>query len=160
MTQTLAVGQWSMGRPFDQRRFWDKVLVGDGCWEREGVRRNGNGYGAFTWNGKTWLAHRAAWTIWSGPIPDGLQVLHHCDNRRCVRPDHLYLGTVADNMRDAVQRQRVRSFGITHCVKGHEFTPENTRYGQGQRICITCARERGRICAAKRRAKRRGAAQP
>lgn len=46
------------------------------------------------------LAHRLSWQIANGSIPDGLQVLHHCDNGACIRPDHLFVGTQADNMRD------------------------------------------------------------
>lgn len=48
-----------------------------------------------------------AWELTNGPIPHGLLVLHHCDNQACVRPDHLYLGTHRDNMRDATVRQRM-----------------------------------------------------
>ncbi len=48
-------------------------------------------------------------TVFDGPIPDGFWVLHHCDNRRCIRPAHLYLGTNADNMRDCAARGRLNS---------------------------------------------------
>jgi hypothetical protein len=62
------------------------------------------GYGRITRNGRGLRAHRVAWETEYGPIPDGLMVLHHCDNRRCVRLDHLYLRTQIQNMRDRAER--------------------------------------------------------
>lgn len=85
-------------------RFWAKVDQGaDGCWEWRGVRQR-NGYGQLSVAGRNALAHRVAWELSNGPIPAGLWVLHKCDNRPCVRPDHLYLGTVHENQRDTYQR--------------------------------------------------------
>lgn len=139
----------------DPRQFWDKVLIGDGCWVWQGPKRNDRGYGGVTLDGKKRMAHRAAWTLWYGAIPDGLHVLHRCDNRPCVRPDHLFLGTHTENMQDAVAKQRTRRFGVTHCVHGHEYTPENTRWLRGQRVCIVCARERSRVYMTKWRARRK-----
>lgn len=65
---------------------------------------NDQGYGACTYG----LAHRASYRTWVGPIPEGLYVLHHCDNPPCVEPTHLYAGTQADNMRDMDSRDRRR----------------------------------------------------
>ena len=62
------------------------------------------GYGRVTRNGRGFRAHRVVWEQEFGPIPDGLMVLHHCDNRSCVRLDHLYLGTQTQNMRDRSER--------------------------------------------------------
>lgn len=68
---------------------------------------NKNGYGVLrTHDGYTLLAHRFAWELVHGEIPAGMLVLHRCDNRQCVNPDHLYLGTHKDNMRDMVARKR------------------------------------------------------
>lgn len=63
-----------------------------------------DGYGGCAWNGKTWRAHRLAYTVFVGPIPNDLQVLHHCDERRCIRPEHTYAGTHQNNMDDMVER--------------------------------------------------------
>jgi hypothetical protein len=86
-------------------RFWGRVRFSDGCWEWTGFR-NRHGYGVITAEQVKWLAPRLAWTLSRGPIPDGRHVLHHCDNPPCVRPDHLYVGTPADNSRDAWERGR------------------------------------------------------
>jgi hypothetical protein len=81
--------------------FWAKVRKGPGCWEYEGLRKDGR-YGYF--GGK--YAHRVAFELTHGPIPPGLLVRHKCDNKPCVRPDHLELGTNEDNMADAKERKR------------------------------------------------------
>lgn len=72
------------------------------CYEWVGGYRGGKGdkYGQFTLNGKPNYAHRVSWLIYRGQIPNGLFVCHRCDNPRCVRIDHLFLGTFSDNMKD------------------------------------------------------------
>lgn len=64
------------------------------------------GYGQFNKGGKDYLAHRASWTISHGPIPAGLWVLHRCDTPPCINPDHLFLGTAADNTADMIRKGR------------------------------------------------------
>ena len=135
-------------KPIEQR-FWEKVdkETPSGCWEwRSAIR--GNGYGAFFTHfanegRKCHGAHRYSWLIANGPIPDGLWVLHKCDNRICVNPSHLFLGDRVDNMRDAAKKKRVCTIGksrLTHCVNGHEFTEENTKRDKhGHRRCRACA---------------------
>lgn len=87
-------------------RFWSRVQKGEGCWLWGGSLKT-NGYGQLNGpsqgggrDGKNLLAHRVAWELVNGPIPDGLWVLHRCDNPPCVNPAHLFLGTVRDNVID------------------------------------------------------------
>lgn len=100
----------------DEEKFWSKVAKSDGCWEWQGARR-GNGYGVIYKQGKGTQAHRLSWTITNGAIPAGMYVCHKCDNRPCVRPDHLFLGTHTDNMRDCGAKGRnVGRRGMAHVV--------------------------------------------
>lgn len=91
-----------------QNRFWQYVSlpVGDCCWEWLGST-DGNGYGTLNVDRKPEKAHRLAWKEHYGDIPLGMFVCHTCDNRRCVRYDHLFLGTNDDNMKDASKKRRV-----------------------------------------------------
>jgi hypothetical protein len=105
----------SMSRPArdPEITFWMRVSSSrDGCWEWLGSRFP-NGYG-LSWNGhETVGAHRYSWTLHFGLPPDGQYVLHRCDNRLCVRPDHLFLGSHADNMCDRNDKRR-QSHGERH----------------------------------------------
>lgn len=86
------------------QRFWSKVRKGPDCWEWQAARTTWN-YGAFWYKGRDVGAHRVAWELAHGD-PGEFQVLHTCDNPPCVRPDHLFLGTQAANMRDMQAKGR------------------------------------------------------
>lgn len=85
-------------------RFWAKVDTSGDCWIWTASVRNG--YGQFGTPEGIQPAHRVAWTLANGDIPDGLIVCHRCDNPPCVRPDHLFLGTQLDNVRDMIDKGR------------------------------------------------------
>lgn len=88
-------------------RFWAKVHKGEDCWEWTASLLD-EGYGQF-WDYRCIQAHRYSWILHNGPIPKGLWVLHRCDNRKCVRPDHLFIGTRQENMDDMVAKGRSAS---------------------------------------------------
>lgn len=122
-------------------QFWERVPVAgpDQCWEWMGAKTGRDGYGRV--GGQR--AHRVSWEIANGrPIPEGLIVLHSCDNPPCVNPRHLSVGTNTDNMRDASAKGRLKNGRgeATHCREGHEFSGENLYIDptSGRRRCRTC----------------------
>jgi len=155
-------------RPLAER-FWEKVDRSnpDGCWPWKRYRA-ARGYGRFsvTVGGVKIIkaAPRVAWELTHGPIPDGLSVLHHCDNPPCCNPYRcLFLGTKGDNARDMASKGRCpsgklgrqRQLAKTHCPQGHPCAGDNLGIVKrgGYRFCKTCRRERER----QRRASKRGA---
>ena len=120
-----------------EQRFWAGVQKTETCWIWTGDTVKG--YGRLRDNVKPILTHRLSWEIAYGPIPNGLCVLHRCDNPPCARPDHLFLGTKLDNMQDSVNKGRHWQVKKTHCPQGHPYSTENTLIQKnGSRKCRTC----------------------
>lgn len=100
----------------ETRRFWSYVDKRDGkCWLWQGTIGT-YGYGVIVIDGHSQRAHRVAWELTNGPIPDKHMVLHTCDVRMCVNPAHLYVGTGQDNANDAKTRGK-RLFGLSRHQK-------------------------------------------
>lgn len=173
----------------------------DECWPANNIPLTELKYGYVSFEGKKYQAHRVSHELHIGPVPEGLLVLHHCDNRPCCNPKHLHAGTHQDNILEAIERDRwkpkpradrcvnghartefrkpcvecqtaynakykienrekIRESGRsrkrkmrlgvptkripkTHCPKGHEYTPENTRVSKlGVNQCRVCDRQR------------------
>lgn len=127
-------------------KFWSLVdkSAGPGeCWPWTAVKGR-TGYGQFKFEGKNWGAHRLAYILVNGAVPEGLVLDHLCRVRHCCNPTHLEPVTNAENVLrgEGLSACNARA---THCLNDHEFTPENTRVVQGgQRQCATCARARQR----------------
>jgi hypothetical protein len=139
----------------DRRRFCVKIALPqdeDACWQWKGAA-NDSGYGYFGFEGKMQLAHRVSYQIFNGGIAPGLHVCHSCDNRLCVRPDHLWLGTAKNNMndRDAKGRSTKDRHFKPHCSRGHPWTAETT-FRNGGPHCRICNRERAKEWRDRRRA--------
>lgn len=152
-------------RPAPEQRFWAKVNKTEGCWLWTASRTH-EGYGMFSIQGRRHYAQRVAWMLTYGLIPEGMLVLHRCDNPPCCRPDHLFLGTHADNMADMATKGRHAAKGRsdatwlgrlnlskTRCKRGHPFDEANTVWRpNGSRLCRACDRIRGVQKRARRRA--------
>ena len=125
-------------------RFWSKVDDrGSGCWTWLAAK-NPKGYGRFSVRRRAYQAHRVAYELSVGPIPDGMMLDHLCRNRACVNPAHLEPVTNRINLLrgDTLPAANVAK---TECRNGHGLTPDNTvTYPSGERRCKTCDRDKQR----------------
>jgi hypothetical protein len=124
------------------RNFWAKVQKGKTCWLWLGSPKGVNRYGQFAINRKIYSAHRVSYMMHFGEIPEGMCILHTCNNKRCVNPSHIRLGTQIDNMTSAAEDKLFHNHNKnkTHCSNGHEYTNSNTYWYKGSRCCRTCNR--------------------
>lgn len=138
-----------------QERFWPKVDKSGECWNWTGVL-GGGGYGYISVGGRTGRdlrAHRVSYEWAHGPIPDGLEIDHLCQNKRCVNPDHLEAVTKSEN------QLRWRE-GRATCNHGHPLSAETYRAvpSENHRRCIVCRNQAHNLYRRERRAAMRGAA--
>jgi len=116
------------------KRFFDKIEKTETCWLWTAGSRGKTGYGAFKIKGKVVDSHRVSYELHNGEIPKGMYVCHTCDNRRCVNPEHLFLGTPKENHQDAVVKGRILSGASSKKLKKH---PSLGAYKRGCR-CNEC----------------------
>lgn len=139
----------------DMEKFLENVSKSEknDCWMWTGPRRGmkRNEYGFIWLQGKRYSAHRVSWKLHYGPIPSriknvdtrGVCVLHKCDNTLCVNPDHLFIGSHIDNMKDKIDKRRHAAHKQTHCKRGHEFSEKNTYLSRSnERHCRMCSQIR------------------
>lgn len=142
-----------MPRHPNVQRFWEKIdqpQGPEGCWLWTGTRDQA-GYGQIRYDKRLYKAHRFGYELVIGPIPPDMTLDHLCGNQSCVNPAHLEPVTLAVNILrgNGPSAQNARR---THCGRGHEFTPANTRIDKrGKRLCRACNRENCRAFHLSRR---------
>ncbi len=130
--------------PTREEHFWLDVDKSKDCWRWRNSHSH-LGYALVMWFGKTRPAHRIAYELTRGPIPDGLVIDHLCRNRWCLNPDHMEPVTQRENVLRG-EGVAARHAAKTHCPQGHEYTEENTYHWPGakgaSRACRACISER------------------
>lgn len=158
-------GEYTDPVPQDPRdRLFSRAVPGrNGCIIWTGAVNPATGYGQLKVQGQRWSAHRLAYVVVKGPIPDGLVIDHACHNRdatcvggncihhRCINPHHLDAVTSSENHARSPHTKRANK-RRTHCLQGHEMTPENTLATGATRTCRTCRNQRVRENRARKRA--------
>lgn len=136
------------------RRLESRISLSGGCFV-PGFVRDKKGYVRFRFSGRMVSAHRFVYETFVGPIADGYTIDHLCRNTSCCNPEHLEQVTVNENIRRGTQGEKQAK--KSHCIRGHEFTPENTYRppNKNERLCRECMRMHGRKNDAIRRQKRR-----
>jgi hypothetical protein len=142
-----------------QLRLWSRVVPAgpSECWVFKGSGTARGEHGVIRAGSRAEKAHRVAWQLVNGPIPEGMCVCHRCDNPPCINPSHLFLGTIADNNRDRHQKGRRKNLEAgrakrhaairarTHCPHGHAYDASNTLIrANGSRECRACSRDEAR----------------
>lgn len=136
--------------PTSIQRFFAKIEIAtNGCWNWTAGTRGritpAGSYGAFSDGGKDFLAHRWAYETLVGPIPEGLEIDHACNNTMCVNPTHLRPATHWENVMRG-NAPAAWQFAQVACKYGHAFTPENTYVRpDGKRECLACRRSRRKV---------------
>lgn len=124
-------------------RFWSRIHADGICWEWQG-NKNTQGRGQFYANGRQHQAHRVAYEILVGPVPDGLELDHLCRNPICANPDHLEPVTHRENILRGYNPAAANA-RKTHCKRGHPFDEVNTYHRRdGNRDCRQCIRDANR----------------
>lgn len=126
--------------------FFQKVLKTQFCWIWVGAKTD-DFYGRVRVNKRSIGAYRLSYLIHIGPIQEGLLVCHKCDNPMCVNPDHLFVGSMSDNIKDCVLKKRHGSYlkmiGKKECGRGHEWIEQNIYSRKnGKKECLICKKMR------------------
>ncbi len=126
---------------YSLKLIFEKIEITNSCWNWKGGK-NYAGYGHCQYKGKQYLAHRYVYELLEGKIPPNMVLDHLCKNTSCVNPAHLDIVTQRENLLRSNNHVAINAIK-TNCIRGHEFTPENTYIAKtGQRSCKTCTRER------------------
>lgn len=131
---------------FNHERLLSKIKIDEKtqCWNWTGWIHNPGGYGKITMGKKDYLAHRCSYDLFVGIKEDYTVIDHICMNKICINPDHLREVDVRTNTLENSRGDAVKKKAQTHCINGHEFTPENTKptptgpYGGLRRTCKKC----------------------